>query len=149
MTHLKRPWCWEKLRAEEKGTAEDEMVGCYHWHNGHGFGWAPGVGGGQGGLACCDSWDHKESDTTERLIWTELNNQYFWAFREIDIQNIGVEAKYFYHSEKKWQDRNFDILSYWFKSTSTQKSIYKTIFFKNFIKIIVGIQYYVTFGYTT
>ena len=35
--------------------------------NGHGFGWTPGVGNGQGGLACCSSWGHKESDTTERL----------------------------------------------------------------------------------
>ena len=34
--------------------------------------WTPGVGDGQGGLVCCDSWDHKESDTTERLNWTEL-----------------------------------------------------------------------------
>ena len=33
--------------------------------NGHGFGWTPGVGDGQGGLACCGSWGHKESDTTE------------------------------------------------------------------------------------
>ena len=33
----------------------------------------PGVGDGQGGLACCDSWGHKESDTTERMNWTELN----------------------------------------------------------------------------
>ena len=35
---------------------EDEMVGWHHRHNGHGFGWTPGVGDGQGGLACCDSW---------------------------------------------------------------------------------------------
>ena len=35
--------------------------------------WTPGVGDGQGGLACCDSWGHKESDMTERLNWTELN----------------------------------------------------------------------------
>ena len=35
--------------------------------NGHGFGWTPGVGDGQGGLACCDSWGHKESDKTERM----------------------------------------------------------------------------------
>jgi len=35
--------------------------------NGHGFGWTPGVGDGQGGLACCGSWGRKESDTTERL----------------------------------------------------------------------------------
>ena len=40
--------------------------------HGHGFAWTPSVGDGQGGLACCDSWGHKESDTTERLNWTKL-----------------------------------------------------------------------------
>ena len=58
---------------EEKGMTEDEMVGWHHWLNGHGFGWTLGVGDGQGGLACCSSWGHKESDTTEQLNWTELN----------------------------------------------------------------------------
>ena len=52
---------------EEKGTTEDEMVGQHHRLNGHGFGWTPGVGDGQGGLAYCGSWDCKESDMTERL----------------------------------------------------------------------------------
>ena len=52
---------------EEKGTTEDEMVGWHHRLDGHGFGWTPGGGDGQGGLACCGSWGHKESDTTERL----------------------------------------------------------------------------------
>ena len=58
---------------EEKGTTEDEMVGWHHGLNGHGFGWTPGVGDEQGGLVCCSSWGRKESDTTERLNWTELN----------------------------------------------------------------------------
>ena len=58
---------------EEKETREDEMVGMHHWLNGHGFGWTLGVGDGQGGLACCSSWGHKESDTTEQLNWTELS----------------------------------------------------------------------------
>ena len=52
---------------EEKGTTEDEMVGWHHLHNGHGFGWTPRFGDGQGGLACCGSWGRKESDTTEQL----------------------------------------------------------------------------------
>ena len=43
----------------------------------HEFGWTPGVGDGQGGLACCDSWGHKESDTTERLNWNELKRSYY------------------------------------------------------------------------
>ena len=46
---------------------EDEMVGWYHRPNEHDFEQAPGVGDGQGGLACSDSWGRKESDTTERL----------------------------------------------------------------------------------
>ena len=52
---------------------EDEMVGWHHQLNGPVFGQAMGVGDGQGGLACCSSWGHKESDMTERLTWTELN----------------------------------------------------------------------------
>ena len=56
---------------EEKGTTEDEMAGWHHWLNGHGFGWTPGVGDGQGGLAYCGSWGRKQSDTTEWLNWTE------------------------------------------------------------------------------
>ena len=58
-------------RQEEKGTTEDEMAGWHHRLDAHEFGWTPGVGDGQGGLTCCDSWDHKESDTTEQLHWTK------------------------------------------------------------------------------
>ena len=62
---------WKDWGQEEKGTTEDEMVGWHHWLDGHEFEWAPGVGDGQGGLACCDSWGRKESDMTERLNWIE------------------------------------------------------------------------------
>ena len=58
---------------EEKGTTEDEMDGWHHWLDGRESEWTPGVGGGQGGLECCNSWGHKESDTTERLIWSDLS----------------------------------------------------------------------------
>ena len=58
---------------EEKGTTEDETAGWHHWLDGRESEWTPGVGDGQGGLACCDSWGRKESDTAERLNWTELN----------------------------------------------------------------------------
>ena len=50
---------------EEKGTTEDEMVGWHHQFDEHGFWWTLGVGDGQGGLVCCDSWDLKKSDMTE------------------------------------------------------------------------------------
>ena len=58
---------------QEKGMTENEMVGWHHRLNGHEFGWNLGVGDGQGGLVCCGTWGHKESDTTEWLNWTELN----------------------------------------------------------------------------
>ena len=73
----KGPDAGRDLRQEEKGTTEDEMAGWHHQLDAHEFGWTPGVGDGQGGLACCDSWGHKESDTTEWLNWTELR-QVFW-----------------------------------------------------------------------
>ena len=57
---------------EEKGTTEDEMAGWHHWLDGSESEWTPGVGDEQGGLVRCDSWSHKESDTTERLSWSEL-----------------------------------------------------------------------------
>ena len=60
---------------EEKGSTEDEMAGWHHWLNGRESGWTLGVGDGQGGLACCDSWGRIESDTTERLNWTEYHTQ--------------------------------------------------------------------------
>ena len=47
--------------------AEDEMVGGHHRLNGHEFEQALGIGDGQGSLACCSSWGHKESNTTEQL----------------------------------------------------------------------------------
>ena len=58
---------------EEKGATEDEMAGCDHWLDGRESEWTPGVGDGQGGLACWDSWGRKGSDTTEQLNWNELN----------------------------------------------------------------------------
>jgi len=67
-----RDW-WQ----EEKGTTEDEMAGWHHWLDGCECEWTLGVGDGQRGLACCNSWDHKESDTTEWLNWTELNSLSF------------------------------------------------------------------------
>ena len=63
---------------------EDEMVGWHHRLDGHEFEHAPGVGDGQGGLACCSPWGHKESDTTERL--TEVNQR-----SDADSSTFGLE----------------------------------------------------------
>ena len=62
-----KDWRWE-----EKGMTEDEVVGWHHWLNGHEFEQAPGVGDGQGCLACWSPWGHKKSDMPEQLNWTEL-----------------------------------------------------------------------------
>ena len=77
---LLNEWCchsevlsW-RLIAVEKGTTEDEMAGWHHWLYGCESEWTLGVGDGQGGLACCDSWGRKESDMTEQLNW----NEYLW-----------------------------------------------------------------------
>ena len=56
---------------EEKGAAEGRMVGWHHWLNGHEFKQTPGDREGQGSLACCSSWGHKESDTT---LWVNNNS---------------------------------------------------------------------------
>ena len=87
LTHWERPWCWEGLGAggerDDRGwhgwmaspsgitwwMDDGWMVSLIYAHE---FGWTPGVGDGQGGLACCDSWGCKESDPTEWLNWTEL-----------------------------------------------------------------------------
>ena len=76
--------------SEEKGTTEDEMAGWHRWLDGRNSEWTPGVGDGQGGLARCDSWGRKESDTTERLNRTELteliseSKMYSWE-RNLDL----------------------------------------------------------------
>ena len=72
----KDPDAGKDWREEEKETTEDEIVGWHHRLNGHEFEQAPGVGDGQGGLACCDPWGRKELDTTEQLNWTEWTNLY-------------------------------------------------------------------------
>ena len=60
-----------KDRRQEKGTTEDEMVRWHHWLYGHEFEESPGVGDGQGSLACCSPWGHKESDWETELNWTD------------------------------------------------------------------------------
>ena len=77
---------------EEKGMTEDDMVGWHHWLNGCKSEWTPGVGDGQGGLACCNSWGRKESDMTERLNWTELklhsSSAFFFKLLQIFLKII-------------------------------------------------------------
>ena len=82
LTHWKKLWCSEGLGAGGEGDDRGWDGWWHHWLDGRGFGWTPGVGDGQGGRACCDSWSRKESDVTERLNWTEwlMLNIFLCAF---------------------------------------------------------------------
>ena len=79
---------------QEKGMTEDEMVGWHHRLDGHGYGWTLGVGDGQGGLACCISWGHKESDATEWLNWTRFYSRQSMLSRQ--LCNFYWSTKIFY-----------------------------------------------------
>ena len=71
VTHWKRPWCWERLKVGGEGDNrrwDGLMAWLSRWTE---FEQASGAGDGQGSLACCSPWDHKESDMTEQLNWTE------------------------------------------------------------------------------
>ena len=74
LTHWKDLAAGRDWGQEKKGTTEDKMARWNHWLDERESEWTPGVGDGQGGLVCCDSWGRKESDTTEQLNWTEMNS---------------------------------------------------------------------------
>ena len=81
----KDPDAGRDWKQEEKGMTEDKMAGWHHRLDALEFGWTLGVDDGQGGLVCCDSWGHKESDTTERLNWTELNCSWDSQGKNIEV----------------------------------------------------------------
>ena len=55
--------------------------------------WTPGVGDGQGGLVCCDSWGRKESDTTEQLIWSDLTCTYMGKHALLNLPLLQWKSK--------------------------------------------------------
>ena len=83
----KDPDAGKDWRHEEKGMTEDEMVGWHHQLDGYEFEQAPGVGDGQGGLACCSTWGSKESDMTEWLDSTD------WIGTKKDITKYLTEVR--------------------------------------------------------
>jgi len=89
----KSPWCWERLKQEEKGMTEDEMVGWPHWHE---FEQTPGDGG-QGSLECRSPRGHKESDLTERL-----NNNYLLNEWLVMVHGKGIEVREHKTASKIW-----------------------------------------------
>ena len=108
---------------EEKGTTEDEMAGWHHRLDGREFEWTPGVGEGQKGLACCNSWGCKESDTTERLNWTELN----WVLAVIKnmgnnkcFQGCGKIVSIHYWQDYKMVQPLWKTVCWFFKKLNTE-----------------------------
>ena len=81
----KDPDAGKDWRQEEKGMTEDEMVGWHHWLKGHESEQALGDGDGQGSLACCSPWSHKESDMIEQL---NNNNKYYLKLHNLIRLNI-------------------------------------------------------------
>ena len=88
LTYWKRLWCWEGLGAGGEGGDrgwDGWMASLTRWM----WVWVnSGVGDGQGGLACCDSWGRKESDTIERLNWTELRLYWKRGIQKIQISPL-------------------------------------------------------------
>ena len=80
-----KDWRWK-----EKRTTEDEMAGWHHRLDGREFEWTPGVGDGEGGLACCGPWGLKELDTTERLNWTTYQYIHYFTI----ISPLSPEAHF-------------------------------------------------------
>ena len=102
---------------EEKGTTEDEMVGWHHWLNGHGFGWTPGVGDGQGGLVCCGSWGCRVGhDWATELNWTGnkatpfLNGKASTLILRLQVCFL-VTGNFFSNFPPNWQQASSDFPS--------------------------------------
>ena len=74
LTHWKRLWCWERLKAKGEGTAEDGMVRYHHRLNG--YEQIPGDSGGQRSLECCSPWGHKSQ--TWPSTWATMNIKRFY-----------------------------------------------------------------------
>ena len=78
----KDPDAGKDRRQKEKGTTEDGMVRWHHWLDGHESEQAPGVGDGQGSLACFSPWGHKQSDITEWLNWLNIS---FYLWKDVPL----------------------------------------------------------------
>ena len=84
LTHWKRSWCWERLKA---GGEEDDR-GCHHWLDGHKFEQALGVGDGQGSPACCSPWGQS---WTRLSNWTELMQNITFSFIVVFLLLLRLE----------------------------------------------------------
>ena len=112
---------------EKKGTTEDEMAGWHHWLDGRESEWTPEVVDGQGGLACCDSWGRKESDTTEWLSWTELNRSSFFILYTVYVY---VHTKFLIYPSPLFPFGNHKFVFYVYESISVLHIYSFVLFFR-------------------
>ena len=99
---------------EEKRMTEDEMAGWHHWVNGRESEWTPGVGAGQGSLACCDSWGRKELEMTEQMNWTELMNymSWNWSGPKICLKKWQEYTEKLYKKDHNLPDNHSDVIAH-------------------------------------
>ena len=106
----KAPDAGKDSRQDEKGTTEDEMVGWYHWLDGHEFEQVLGVGDGQGSLACCSPWGHKEC-RTQLSYWTEAEGICMYVHEGVWV----VDA----YSLRGWSRGEFSIELGWSRQSQS------------------------------
>ena len=102
---VKDPDAGNNLRQERNGTTEDEMLRWHHRLHGHEFEKALGVADGQGGLACCSPWGHKESDTTEQLNWS-------WIYKNQRNQRSNCQHTLDHRKSKRIPEKHL-LLLHW------------------------------------
>ena len=149
----KDPDAGRDWRQEEKGTTEDEMAGWHHRLNGHKFEWTPGVGDGQGGLVCCDSWGCKESDMTERLNWTELNRHTKDQKKRVtDNKYYSINASrkqwlfsYYAKAVIVWDLKNFLAKGFYFTDQCSDGWTYYVLIHPNFTDVFMYLKFFLKF----
>ena len=119
----KHPDAGKDWRWEEKGMTKDERVGWHHQLNGREFEQALGVGDGQGSLACCSLWGHKESDTTENWLKSTSKTRtkkvkHYWRHWEAD-----KHEKLLFETQMQSSLRNRPLICHLFESFSSSKTV--------------------------
>ena len=124
----KDPDAGKDWRQEEKGTTENDMVGCHHWLDGHEFEQDLGVGDGQRNLACCSPWGHKESDTTDWLNWTDpLQLEKKWQPNSVFLPGKS-HGRRSLAGHSPWGCRESGMTSRWSTHTHTPSVVYSSNF---------------------